>query len=81
MNSSTIDICFKYGLITRTNALTGSGDKYQAARELATTENLSHSAAMRRVNLLIDRIQSGLDPTRDNRGGARMGAGRKRKAE
>ena len=79
--NSTLEICIKHGLITRvTDSFTVSptADKYPAAREIAITEGLTHSAAMRRVNALIDRVKAGLDPMKDNRGGKRAGAGRKK---
>ena len=81
MNKSTLEICIKYGLITRTIdsfTVSPTADKYSTAREIALTEGLTHSAAMRRVNSLIDRVKAGLDPEKDNRGGKRDGSGRKR---
>lgn len=81
MKPSTLTICIKYGLITRTNdsfTVSPTTDKYSAAREIAITEGLTHTAAMRRVNSLIDRVKAGLDPEKDNRGGKREGSGRKR---
>jgi len=54
-------------------------DNTRIARlELARIEGIPYQVAANHITRCLDRLRRGLDPIRDNRGGFRKGAGRKR---
>ena len=78
-----VKICVRHGLLTDPNPihrLTNSGDRYAAVTELsklyAETKDPMQSARTAIWNTL-NRVHLGLDPLKENRGGARAGSGRK----
>jgi len=64
----------KYQLTTETDK------QYTAAREMSAELDIPHGTAMTEINRCLWRIEKGLDPVKDARGGRRDGAGRKAKS-
>ena len=78
-----VTICVRHGLLTDPNPihrLTGKLDKYSAVCELAdlfTNVTDPMQSARTAIWNTLNRVHLGLDPLKENRGGARVGSGRK----
>jgi hypothetical protein len=79
MRDKILAICIKHGLIiqTATGYKQVPADKYPAFCELAKLYNGNMPAARTAIHTMINRVNLGRDPLKDNRGGARPGSGRK----
>jgi hypothetical protein len=88
MNTPTreqiVTSCVKFGLLKYTDSAyrveNASGDKYAAVCELSLLYTESpdpKQSARTAIWQTLNRVTQGLDPLKENRGGARAGSGRK----